>query len=259
MTIRITSYCKILFSILLLPSLLLGGCFSSCGETAQIQKNMTDGLKKIYGKEFVVGRPHMSGNPGFGYHYEAKAYPKDNPDVKFTVAYDMNQDGKYGENYLEMLWADQGEKELSKTLKSLYGDEYLIYIYSFEYYNRDYKNLNYSEVLKASDGWVHLWINYIVFTDKKIDKQIEAERVYRILDKLMLKNNLKKYRLIVEYFPIRYKQNDRFKKEIKKSGKSMDLLYQEGILTNYVDIEQLAMNESEIRNVELSDVISSFK
>jgi hypothetical protein len=24
---------------------------------------MTDGLKKIYGKEFVVGRPHMTGNP----------------------------------------------------------------------------------------------------------------------------------------------------------------------------------------------------
>jgi len=201
----------------------------------------------------------MTGNPGFGYHYEAKAHPKDNPDVKFTVAYDMNQDGKYGEDYLEQLWMYQGKKNLENTLKSLYGDSFLVYCYSFEYYNREFKDMNYAEVLKSSDGWVHLWIKYIVFTDKKIDKQIEAERVYRIVDKLMLKNHLKKYRLLVGYSPRKYKINRYFENEYKKSGKSLSVLYHEGILTNYVDIEQLAMNESEIKLVELSDVISSFK
>ena len=220
---------------------------------------MTDGLKKIYGKDFVVGRPNMTGNPGFGYHYEAKAYPKDNPDVKFTVAYDMNQDGKYGEDYLEQLWMCQGKKDLENTLKSLYGDNYLIYTYSFEYYNRDFKTLNYKQVLKASDGWVHLWIRYIIFTDKKIDKQIEAEHAYNLLYNLMIKNRLKKYRFIVEYLPTRFKSKDYFEKEFIKSGKSMESLFQEGILINYLDIEQLAMNESEMRNVALSDVISSFK
>jgi len=259
MTIRITSYSKILFSILLLQSLFLGGCFSSCGETAKIQTKITEGLKKIYGKEFVVSRPHMTGNPGFGYHYEAKAHPKDNPDVKFTVAYDMNQDGKYGEDYLEQLWMYQGKKDLENTLKSLYGDNYLVYCYSFEYYNRAFKDMNYSEVLKSSDGWVHLWLKCIVFTDKKIDKQIEAERVYRIVDKLMLKNHLKKYRLLVGYSPLKYKINGYFDNEYRKSGKSLDVLYKEGILTNYVDIHKTTMKKTGIEMVDVEYIVSLFR
>lgn len=251
---------KILLSaFLLLSTIFLGGCFSSCGETAQIQKNMTDGLKKIYGKEFVVERPHMTGNPGFGYHYEAKAYPRDNPKLEFTVAYNMNQKGDYGENYLEVLWADQGEKEMREILRSLYGDDFLIYIYSFEYYNRDFKSLNHTEVLKASDGWVHLWIKYIVFTDKKIDKQIEAERVYRILDKLMLKNHLNKYRLLVGYSPRKYKINRYFENEYKRSGKSFSALYQEGILTNHLDIHKLEIDAAGIKKVDVEYIVSLFK
>lgn len=251
---------KILLSaFLLLSTIFLGGCFSSCGETAQIQKNMTDGLKKIYGKEFVVGRPNMTGNPGFGYHYEAKAYPKDNPDVKFTVAYDMNQNGKYGEDYLEHLWMHQGKKDLKNTLKSFYGDNFLVYSYSFEYYNREFKDMNYAEALKACDGWAKLWIEYYVFTDKQIDRNVEAERFYNILNSLMLSNKLKKYRLIVGYSPMRYKYNGYFENEYGKSGKPLDALLKEGIISNYIDIEQLAMNESEIKKVELPGIISLFK
>jgi len=259
MTMRITSYRKLIFSIVLLPSLLLGGCFSSCGETAQIQKNMTDGLKKIYGKEFVVGRPHMTGNPGFGYHYEAKAYPKDNPEIKFTVAYDMNQDGKYGEDYLEQLWMYQGKHDLEIILKKLYGDNFLIYSYSFEYYNREFKNMNYAEVLKSCDGWVNLWIEYYVFTDKKIDKQVEAKIIYNLLDNLMLKNHLRKYRLIVGYSPTSYKSNRYFEINYEKSGKSVETLRQEGILSNYFDLMYLPKNGPEPKKLEISDIVSLFK
>ncbi len=251
---------KILLSaFLLLSTIFLGGCFSSCGETAQIQKNMTDGLKKIYGKEFVVERPHMTGDPGFGYHYESRAYPKDNPDVKFTVAYDMNQDGKYGENYLVMLWSHQGRQELYKMLRSIYGDDFIILTYSFDYFNKDFKSLNHSETLKASGGLVRLAIKYIIFTDKIIDKNQEADHNYKIMKHLIINNHLQKYHFIVGYSPMKYKYNKYFENEYGKSGKSVDELFKEGILSNYIDIIQVAMNTSEVNKVELSNIVSSFK
>jgi len=257
---KIISTTKVVLSaLLLIPILLLVGCPSSCGETAQIQKNMTEGLKKIYGKEFVVSRPHMTGNPGFGYHYEAKAHPKDNPAIKFTVAYDVNQKGDYGENYLEMLWSYQGEQELNEILKKQYGDSFYIYTYWFRYYNKDFKSLSHSEVIKKCDGWAHIWIEYYVFSDNKIDKISEAEKIYNVMQNFFLKYHIKKYRIIVGYTSKYYETNKFFEIEIKNSSKTMDELIKEGKLTNYLDIEHLAMNDNEIKSVQIDDIISVFK
>jgi hypothetical protein len=221
---------------------------------------MTEGLKKIYGKEFVVGRPHMTGNPGFGYHYEAKAHPKDKPEIKFTVAYNMNEKGDYGDDYLEMLWSYQGEQELREILKKQYGDNFYIFRYWLRYNNHEYKSLNHPDILKASDGWAHLWIEYYVFTNKPVVKKSEAEKIYNILDKFILKYRLKKYRIIVGYSTNKYKNNtDIYHQEYTNRGRSSDELYKDGILDNYIDIEQLAMKESEIIKLDINDVVSSFK
>jgi len=135
-----------------------------------------------------------------------------------------------------------------------------IYIYSTRFNNNDYKSLNYSEALKACDGWAHIWIEYYVFTDIHIDKKKEAEKIYKVLDKFILKNRIKRYFMIVGYSPKRYKTNTLiFHQEYSKNGKSKETSYHEGILSNYVNINQAVMNESEIKKVELSDIISSFK
>lgn len=220
---------------------------------------MTEGLKKIYGKEFVVGRPHMTGNPGFGYHYEAKAYPKDKPEVLFSVAYNMNRKGDYGDNYLEVLWSHQGEESLKEILKSQYGDDFFVYIYSFRYNNKKYKLMEHSEVIKLCDGWANIWMEYYVFTDN-IDKKNEAKRIYEIMNKFLLQNNIKKYRIIVGYSQTKFKNNTSVYEKCKSiKNMSSDEIYKEKILINYFDYEQLANNHAEINKVTIKDIISAFK
>jgi hypothetical protein len=201
----------------------------------------------------------MTGNPGFGYHYEAKAYPKDNPDIKFTVAFNMNQKGDYGENYLEMLWSYQGEQELKEILKKQYGDSFYVYTYWFRYYNKEYKSLNHSEVIKKCDGWAHIWIEYYVFTDDKIDKYIESNKIFDVMQSFLLKYNIKKYRIIVGYSPKHYEENNFLQTTIKNSTKTMDELLNEGILSNYLDIRHFANSDNESKMVNINDIMSEIK
>lgn len=257
---KISTTKVVLSALLLIPILLLVGCPSSCGETAQIRKNMTEGLEKIYGKEFVVARPNMTGNPGFGYHYEAKAYPKDNPDIKFTVAYDMNQKGDYGDDYLQILWSHQGAIDLRNLLVKQYGDDFTILHYSFRYNNKDYRNLNHAEVLRKCDGNPFIWLEYYIFTDSKIDKKAEAEKIYIVLNNFILRNRIKKYRLIVGYSPKHCKgKSDIYIRENTKSMKSFDELYKEKSLFNHIDIMSSEFKDAGIKKDYISELFKSFK
>jgi hypothetical protein len=221
---------------------------------------MTDGLKKIYGKEFVVGRPHMTGNPGFGYHYEAKAYPKDNPDVKFTVAYNMNQKGDYGENYLEKLWTNQGKHDLEKSIRQIYGQDAYV-DYSFRYNNIKYKYLTHSEVMKVCNGLPAIDIQYYIYTHGNIDKKKEAEKAYNIL-----KSNLLDYNIMRYFFTVTYLSYS-FKNEFEKNGYviskdldklSFDDLHRSHKLINYLKVQQITLNPDEIKKVNINDVEKSF-
>ena len=59
----------------------------------EIQHNMQDYLETKYDKEFVVNRPSLKGNEGFGYNsYLSDAYTKEEPRVEFQISWNKSVD-----------------------------------------------------------------------------------------------------------------------------------------------------------------------
>ena len=180
-------------AMLLFMMTLTGGCsmFDS-GKTDEIQKKMTDYLKNTYGKEFVVGKPKVSGNEFIGFsNYLADAHPKDDPDLKFGVIWNKNKPDVFQDNYLGTKWSKQGTVELEKKLREVYGDDFWLEEYWMSYHDIRVKDWNYPEIIKKYADKMQIVINYWVFIDGKLDKKHEAERAYKILKEksYQFKNN----------------------------------------------------------------------
>jgi len=209
------------------------------GKSEKIRKNMADYLKNIHEKEFEVEKPYIFGNEGHGYNtYRAKAYAKDNPELKFDVAWDKGDPGYYYDNYLSYLWSFQGEEEIRAKLRELYGQEvYLLYVFNTK--KEGVKKLNHSEILSKYGDDSYFELKYYFFISGEFDKKVEAERVYKIFQNYITKNNVKYYHLVAYCFKESYRDEflrsfsdlPKFKREF-----SSEKLHAESKLVNAVFI-----------------------
>ncbi|MBI5212527.1 MAG: hypothetical protein HY957_04055 [Nitrospirae bacterium] len=179
----------------------MGGCsMFDAGKTDEIQKNMTDYLKNTYGKDFVVGKPKISGNEFIGFsNYIADAYPKDEPDLKFGVIWNKNKPDVFQDGYLGSKWSKQGTVEMEKKLKKVYGNDFLLKKYWISYNDRRVKDLDYPEIIKKYADKMEVKIYYFVFIDAKLDKKYEAERAYKILKENLIDLKTMQYSFSVVY------------------------------------------------------------
>lgn len=170
------------------------------GKTDEIQKNMTDYLKNTYGKEFVVGKPKISGNEFIGFsNYMADAYPKDDPDLKFNIIWNKNKPDVFQDNYLGTKWSKQGTAVMEKKLREVYGDDFWLKEYWLSYNDKRVKDWNYPEIIKKYADKMRVDIRYFVFIDGKQDKKYEAERAYKILKENCIDLKIMQYNFGVTY------------------------------------------------------------
>lgn len=80
---------------------------------------MTEYLEERYQMEFVVEKPSLAGNEGFGNAWYADAHPKDDQSLTFGVAQDGNA---VMVTIMHELWTSQGKPEVEALVKSIYGE-----------------------------------------------------------------------------------------------------------------------------------------
>lgn len=222
--------------VFLLLCFILSGCSMSDGKAKQVQQGMTKYLKSTYNKEFVVQEPYLTGNEGEGYFYQAKAYPKGKPELEFFVEGDKYNSGPYIDGYLQVLWTYQGKQKLEKALRQVYGDSFYIDNYEFRYNQKKFKDLNYPEVIGKCNGNATIFLAYYIFSDQ-FNKEIEAEKAYKIMKPFLLDYGINKYNITVLYFTKGFE--DEFKLNGNDYGqdkdgerKTYDMLHREKKLTN---------------------------
>lgn len=184
---------------------MFGGNILLSNRTAEIQQNMKEYLQKSYNKEFVVGKVMVTGNEGFGYRtYVAEAYPQDDPNLKFHVKWEKGEPGTYDDSYLVTRRSAQGKIEIGNYLKKIYGQDVPL-TYKLSTRNKELQGLDHDELLSKYGKETYLELVYYVFVDK-VDKEKEAERAYKVLEKFILNNQPKYYYVIVHYLSNNYKE-----------------------------------------------------
>lgn len=258
---------KICVSLIFLILVLTGGCsMFSGGKTDEIQKNMTVYLENTYGKEFVVGKPKVSGNEFIGFNnYQADAYPKNQPDLKFGIIWNKNKPGVFQDNYLGTKWSKQGTVEMEKKLREVYGDDFWLEEYWISYNDKKVKDLDYPEIIKQYADRMRVDIRYFVFIDGKMDKKYEAKKMYKIL-----KENLIDLKTMQYYISVGYIAKDKKPQLLNiyssttrnDHGRSMPDLHKAGILKNwiginYTDEETLKKKYPEVKNAD--EILKKFR
>lgn len=211
----------------------------SDGKREEVQQNMKEYLERTYEKEFVVEKPVLKGNEGFGYKtYVAKAYPKEDRSLQFYAAWDIGEPGYYDDDYLKVLWSRQGTEELTGVLEGIYGEGNVIVEYELSYNNRKFKDCNYVEAIQKSKGNAFIDINYYVFSNNDIDKQKEAENIFKIYKQYILDYNTKMYFFNVDY--VLKECKDEYDEILKDLNYDYDQLYQEGKIFNLLHLDDLS-------------------
>ena len=192
---------------LVLAVMMLPGCLGQKQE--QVRKEMTAYLNERYGLEFVVGKPYLTGS-GLTTHYEAIAYPKGQPEIKFEVYqnYNTGDPKDYGDNYLLKKWSYQGKLEIAKKLRQVYGEsvDFRI-VYRFGDPDYAFKDLDFAEAFKKSRGKGQFYLFYDLFVDgTQINKLAEAEKAYKIMKPFVLDYGGAYYDFAVVYINKAYKQ-----------------------------------------------------
>lgn len=231
----------------------------SDGKTEEVQQGMEQYLKTTYAKEFVVEKPYLTGNEGEGYFYQAKAYPKGQPELEFFVEGDRLNSGVYIDGYLQVLWTYQGKQEVEAKIREVFGEETdFVLRYQFRYNNKEFKDLNHSEVLVQCNGKAYIDITFLIFSNTQIDKPNEAKKAYQILKTCLLDKNISKYDFNILYFTENFKQEYYTNPATDKYGKDLDELHNEGKLINFLKIYHLKdTHPIEIRNSD--DLIKWFQ
>lgn len=241
-------------------------------KSIEIQKGMEEYLLNKYGEEFTVESPKLTGNAGFGYKvYQTYASPKDKPEVRFVVRWEIGEPGVYGDGYLYSKWTSEGEVEVAKTLKEVYGEDVpYIYDYYLSRYREDllkpeeYK-MTYKETLEKYVEDSSTSISYVIFREKEIDKNIEAEKAYSVYRQLIYDNKiLEGYSIFIYYIPEEYRKGflERFNKAktYQTYDYSAEKLYEEGHLISFLGIFGVSKNHKDpivINNAE--ELLSEFK
>ena len=189
----------------------------------QVRQQMTEYLTKKFEKDFVVERVVRTGNEGFGYNkFVGKAYPKDDPTMRFGVAWDVGTPGEYYDNYLSKLWSIQGKAEIAATLKEVYGKEIALQ-YKISLNKAELQGLSHSEVIGKYGNESVLNLSYFVFISGVVDRKTEAERVFKIFKRHVMDNKIEHYFVTAYYFTKEFE--NQFMKSFsdpEKFGKEFD-------------------------------------
>ncbi|GAU77330.1 hypothetical protein F3D3_1944 [Fusibacter sp. 3D3] len=138
-------------------------------------------MEENYGKEFVLETPRRQSNTGFGYvQHVAKGYLKDDPEFKIVITWDENTN-EYNDSYLGTKWTKQGKEVMTEKLKAVYGDDFLIDDFKLYFSDKAYKDLNYEDIINKYAYRMSIDLAYSVYLNGDLDRNYEAERVYKIL------------------------------------------------------------------------------
>lgn len=220
-----------------------------------VQKNMTSYLEKKYEKQFIVEKPHLTGNEGTGYNtYMTYAYPKNQPSFRFHVAWDIGEPGEYDDDYLTLLWSAQGKAEIGKYLNDIYDQDILLH-FKLNINNTKYKEANFSEVIKTNEtrekGYFSLV--YFIFIDGEINKDREAQRIYKVFEHYVSRYQPNTYAILVYFLSKDYEpefrkifaDDERFRAEFQ-----YDELREENKIINLViiDNERTVNSPEDVKN-----------
>ena len=249
---------KIYLLTLIVLAFMLGGCGED-SKTQEVKQGMEAYLKRNYEMEFEVGKPYLTGNKGFGYFYQVKAFPKGKPELEFFVEGDKSNSGVYVDNYLQVLWTSQGRKEVEAKIREVYGKDIdFILHYNFAYHNKNFKDLDHSEVLAKCNGRAYIEISFDIFGDTQIDKELEAQKAFQVMKPYLLDNNIARYHFNVIFLAKDFKE-EYFRNPPNDSyGKSFDELYKEKKLINFLKTYNLEQTHP-IEVKDSKDLIQWFK
>jgi hypothetical protein len=182
-------------------SLLMFTLFGCDDKTQKVQQGMKTYLQDRYNIEFVVGQPYVTGSMDTA-HYQAKAYPKGQPEIKFVVdeMSRLHEAGKeykpeyFRDYYLEAKWDYQGVQAIEKKMREVYGESVDMKVsYRFSGGRFDQMNLDFDKVFKTNPGSI-ISLSIVVFMDgSQFNIKSEADKVYTILKSFVLDNASKNY------------------------------------------------------------------
>ncbi|MEN6327463.1 MAG: hypothetical protein ABFD18_14825 [Syntrophomonas sp.] len=228
------------FVVLGIMGYLLNVYFDSENQKTLLQHKMKSYLETTYVRDFTVGKPFITGNEGFGYNmWVAEVYPTDEPDLKFHIAWGKNDSSPYQDSYLVTRRSAQGKAEISKYLNEVYGQE--VYIqYDLSTNIPELEKLDHNELLTKHGENVRFHLKYYVFVDK-FDKQVEAEKAFKVLNSYVYSNRLDHYFFVVNYLSNDYKTE--FDKGILQNPQrffamyNSDNLYKKHKLLNVLNVK----------------------
>jgi hypothetical protein len=223
---------KIAFIVIALLTIIMFGCDD---RPQKVQQGMKKYLQDRYGIEFVVGQPYVTGSMDTE-HYQAKAYPKGQPEIKFTVdemsrlheaSKEYNPD-YFRDYYLEAKWDYQGVQAIEKKMRAVYGESVDMKVsYRFSGGRFDQMNLDFDKVFKTNPGSI-ISLEIVVFMDgSQFNNEAEAAKAFAILKTFILDNKSKHYHFDVIFIDNADKQDYLSHKDLYLKRTYPDIRYSE--------------------------------
>lgn len=94
------------------------------GKTMSIQKSMETYLEDKYSKDFIVGKPKLTGS-GLGVtgSWRAEAHPADDKSLVFRVGRDQVDESRFFDTHTGVVWEHEERPRVETILKELYGTQ----------------------------------------------------------------------------------------------------------------------------------------
>jgi hypothetical protein len=203
----------VFISVLLL---VLSGCDN---RSPKIHKLMSDYLRDRYSMEFVVGQLRADGDISSA-GCEAKAYPKGQPHLEFTVHYQNNcfrgeiTRDELKDNFLAKRWSFQGKLEIEKKIREVYGESAEFVVdYDIDGIGNEHRDLDYWQMMEKKretkrgiKGIGELY--YTLFVDgTQFSKEVEAKKAYQIMKTYILDYGFTDTKFIVTFIDKANKQD----------------------------------------------------
>jgi hypothetical protein len=182
-------------------SLLMFTLFGCDDRPQKVQQGMKTYLQDRYGIEFVVGQPYVTGSMDTA-HYQAKAHPKGQPEIKFTVdeMSRVNEAGNeykpeyFRDYYLKEKWNYQGSQAIEKKMREIYGESVDMKItYDFGKGGYAHRDLDFDQLFKQRLNSI-ISLRIELFIDStQFNNETEAAKAFAILKTFILDNKSKHY------------------------------------------------------------------
>lgn len=141
-------------------------------------------MKQRYDIDFVVDEPKTFSNEGFGENlYTFAVYPKEQPDLRFPVTWDIGLDQLDRDYYISARMNDEIDDIWNPILKRVYGDDVLVYEMSASMYaslidekHKELSTMTVEEMLNKYPDKFIFELKGSVFVDD-FSEEKEADRI----------------------------------------------------------------------------------